>query len=79
VGFTWGQVRIAQLLDDEVGDHQISGGLATNAQALASNTTMVIPFQNENLCAYLEDESGLRHVCGKDCLFEALPNHFDFR
>ena len=50
MGFTWGQVRIAHLLDDEMEDHQISAELATDAQVFLPGRTMVIPFQNENLC-----------------------------
>ena len=79
MGFTWGQVRIAQLLDDEMEDYQISGQLATHAQAFASGTTMVIPFQNENLCAYLEDQSGSRCVRGKYLFIPSLTNLFRFQ
>ena len=40
---------------------------------------MVIPFQNENLCAYLEDEIGSRRVHGQCLLTRSLTNLFRFQ
>ncbi|KAJ7352476.1 Hydantoinase/oxoprolinase [Mycena albidolilacea] len=50
-GFTWGEIRIAQLRDEE---------LEAPSVAVAPDHHMVIPFQNENLCAYIEEEDGSR-------------------
>ncbi|KAF8207197.1 hypothetical protein K438DRAFT_1714102 [Mycena galopus ATCC 62051] len=55
-GFTWGEIRIAQLLDEE-----LEGPVATPVDA-APGLHMIIPFQNENLCAYIEKEDGSRKV-----------------
>lgn len=61
-GFTWGQVRIARLTADEVED---SNGLDPSSEIAPALTrdaaTMLIPFQNENLCAYAEhlDDQGV--------------------
>ncbi|KAF7330338.1 DUF917-domain-containing protein [Mycena venus] len=55
-GFTWGEIRIVQLLDEEL------EGPATTPLAAAPGDHMVIPFQNENLCAYVEKEDGSRRV-----------------
>ncbi|KAJ7650661.1 hydantoinase/oxoprolinase [Roridomyces roridus] len=52
-GFTWGEIRIAPLLDDEL-EHPSS--------AINPSGQMIIPFQNENLCAYIEKEDGTRKV-----------------
>lgn len=68
-GFTWGQVRIARLRADEIED----GGdldLACDDPAAASyaEATMLIPFQNENLCAYLESTGSQGAIERKVCL-----------
>ncbi|KAF9481135.1 DUF917-domain-containing protein [Pholiota conissans] len=50
-GFTWGQVRIARLRADELEDtDEMTEDIWTNEDG----ATMLIPFQNENLCAYME-------------------------
>ncbi|KAF7375145.1 DUF917-domain-containing protein [Mycena sanguinolenta] len=54
-GFTWGEIRIAQLPDEELED-------TVAAPAAAPASHMVIPFQNENLCAYIEEEDGSRKL-----------------
>ncbi|KAJ7671643.1 hydantoinase/oxoprolinase [Mycena polygramma] len=55
-GFTWGEIRIAQLLDEE----QEEPGTTTVIAAPGDH--MVIPFQNENLCAYIEKDGGAREL-----------------
>jgi len=55
-GFTWGEIRIAQLLDEEL------EGPAATSVATTPGDHMVIPFQNENLCAYIEKEDGSRKL-----------------
>ncbi|KAJ7739325.1 Hydantoinase/oxoprolinase [Mycena olivaceomarginata] len=50
-GFTWGEIRIARLRDEE---------LEAPSVAVAPDHHMVIPFQNENLCAYIEEEDSSR-------------------
>ncbi|KAF5322650.1 hypothetical protein D9619_002211 [Psilocybe cf. subviscida] len=67
-GFTWGEVRIARLRADEMEDIQSEApnsslhASQTSQSASGANDTMLIPFQNENLCAYLETEDGSRKV-----------------
>ena len=60
-GFTWGQVRIAKLQDDELEDatDAANGHMETGEYP---DSTMLIPFQNENLCAYVEYADGSRKV-----------------
>ncbi|KAF8903926.1 hypothetical protein CPB84DRAFT_1746030 [Gymnopilus junonius] len=60
-GFTWGQVRVARLRDDELEDTSEIAESRQNEEADA-NVTMLIPFQNENLCAYLESSDGSRKI-----------------
>ncbi|KAJ7746610.1 hydantoinase/oxoprolinase [Mycena metata] len=55
-GFTWGEIRIAQLLEEELEDQ------ATIPVAATPGDYMVIPFQNENLCAYIEKSDGTRKL-----------------
>ncbi|KAK7032883.1 hypothetical protein R3P38DRAFT_2618769 [Favolaschia claudopus] len=55
-GFTWGEIRIAQLPDDELENSPTTPSPGTTAHG----DHMVIPFQNENLCAYTEKEDGSR-------------------
>jgi hypothetical protein len=69
--FTWGQVRIAPLRADELEDPadasialgaQSDSNLAEDVQNFGSDKTLLIPFQNENLCAYMESSTGARNV-----------------
>ncbi|KAJ6612262.1 hydantoinase/oxoprolinase [Mycena sp. CBHHK59/15] len=55
-GFTWGEIKVAQLVDDE-----LEGPPATSTVA-GDDDHMVIPFQNENLCAYIEKTDGSRRL-----------------
>ncbi|KAJ7039546.1 hydantoinase/oxoprolinase [Mycena alexandri] len=55
-GFTWGEIRIAQLLEEEL------EGQATIPVTATPGDYMVIPFQNENLCAYIEKPDGTRKL-----------------
>ncbi|KAF8916302.1 hypothetical protein CPB85DRAFT_1432322 [Mucidula mucida] len=57
-GFTWGEVKIARLQDDELED---ASGQTTDFGCDADDH-VVIPFQNENLCAYFEKPDGTRTV-----------------
>ncbi|ESK98388.1 hydantoinase [Moniliophthora roreri MCA 2997] len=52
-GFTWGEVTIARLRDDELED---SSAVST----AEDDSVMVIPFQNENLVAYIDKPDGAR-------------------
>lgn len=67
-GFTWGQVRIAPLRPDELEDVTVAPGKpprpnsTENTQGSGRDETMLIPFQNENLCAYLESSTAARNV-----------------
>ncbi|KAK7437584.1 hypothetical protein VKT23_018482 [Stygiomarasmius scandens] len=56
-GFTWGGIRIARLRDDELED----ASLSTDSDA-GLDDQMVIPFQNENLAAYIERPDGSRKM-----------------
>ncbi|KAF8914962.1 DUF917-domain-containing protein [Mucidula mucida] len=56
-GFTWGEVKIARLADDELEDSSGESGMEYGPDA-----HMIIPFQNENLCAYVEKPDGSRSV-----------------
>lgn len=56
-GFTWGEIKIAPLQDDELEDTSGSQDFGCNPDDL-----MVIPFQNENLAAYHEHPDGSRSV-----------------
>ncbi|KAF5322652.1 hypothetical protein D9619_002210 [Psilocybe cf. subviscida] len=64
-GFTWGEVRIARLRADEMEDAQSDASPAPYASQISQSRsspdeTMLIPFQNENLCAFLEAADGSR-------------------
>ncbi|CAA7263047.1 unnamed protein product [Cyclocybe aegerita] len=59
-GFTWGEVRIARLREDEL--ENTDGGPSASGTNEDPSTTMLIPFQNENLCAYLDYEDGSRKI-----------------
>ncbi|KAF8957579.1 DUF917-domain-containing protein [Flammula alnicola] len=64
-GFTWGQVRIARLRADELEDTEVNDdtpSFSEDAQEFGADATMLIPFQNENLCAYMENPDGCRKV-----------------
>ncbi|THU78808.1 hypothetical protein K435DRAFT_699386, partial [Dendrothele bispora CBS 962.96] len=56
-GFIWGEIRIARLRDDEVED--VSSALVANEEG---DDQMIIPFQNENLAAYVEKRDGSRSM-----------------
>ena len=61
-GFTWGQVRIKKLREDEV---EYLPNLVVDknlSDAADDDPTVIIPFQNENLCAYMELQDGTRTV-----------------
>ena len=61
-GFTWGQVRIKKLREDEV-EYLPNVVVDENLNDAADDDpTIVIPFQNENLCAYMELQDGTRTV-----------------
>ncbi|KAF5355124.1 hypothetical protein D9756_005712 [Leucocoprinus leucothites] len=59
-GFTWGYVRVAPLLDDEKED--MSEERTSTMGQSEPGTTLRIPFQNEDLAAYLEKEDGTQTV-----------------
>ncbi|KDR80342.1 hypothetical protein GALMADRAFT_242719 [Galerina marginata CBS 339.88] len=61
-GFTWGQVRIARLRDDELEDTTEGADRFKQVDGNDEGATMLIPFQNENLCAYLDSSDGSRKV-----------------
>ncbi|KAK0471126.1 hydantoinase/oxoprolinase [Armillaria novae-zelandiae] len=57
-GFTWGEVKIARLGEDELEDSS-----STNLNMdHGPDDHMIIPFQNENLVAYIEKPDGTRGV-----------------
>ncbi|TFY55280.1 hypothetical protein EVJ58_g8349 [Rhodofomes roseus] len=58
-GFTWGQVTIVPLLEDEEED---AGSVNATAPAYLPDDRLVIPFQNENLYAYLAAPDGLQKM-----------------
>ena len=58
-GFTWGQVTIVPLLEEEEEDAVSPPGYALPVQ---SDDRLVIPFQNENLYAYIESAGGEKKV-----------------
>ncbi|KAJ3515024.1 hypothetical protein NLJ89_g2022 [Agrocybe chaxingu] len=59
-GFTWGEVRIARLREDEL--ENTNGEFFDSKSNENPNATMLIPFQNENLCAYMDCEDGPRKI-----------------
>ena len=58
-GFTWGEVRIKKLREDEV---EYLPNHVNSDDAVDDDPTIVIPFQNENLCAYMELQDGTKKV-----------------
>ena len=62
-GFTWGQVRIKKLREDEV-EYLPNRVVDENLSDATDDDdpTIIIPFQNENLCAYMELQDGTRTV-----------------
>jgi len=60
-GFTWGEVRIKKLREDEV-EYLPNREDENLGDKPDDDATVVIPFQNENLCAYLELQDGTRTV-----------------
>ena len=58
-GFTWGEVRIKKLREDEV---EYLPNHVNLDDAVDDDPTIVIPFQNENLCAYMELQDGTKKV-----------------
>lgn len=67
-GFTWGQVRIARLRTDEIEDGDDLDSMCDDlASAGDAEATMLIPFQNENLCAYLENTDSQGDINRKVC------------
>ncbi|KAJ8455632.1 hypothetical protein ONZ45_g18891 [Pleurotus djamor] len=51
-GFTWGEVVIAPLSEDEV-----EYSSSENKNAYSPDTRLIIPFQNENIYAYIQEKS----------------------
>ena len=60
-GFTWGEVTIAPLLADEEEDGGDASGPSASIPA-GPDDRMVIPFQNENIYAYVRSPSGEKKV-----------------
>jgi len=60
-GFTWGSVRIVALRKDELEDFAESSEDQKPDQ-FPHDASLIIPFQNENLCAYLETADGNKTV-----------------
>ena len=62
-GFTWGEVTIAPLLEEEEEDARGSSTASSGFTIPAKpDDKLVIPFQNENLYAYTESADGERKV-----------------
>ncbi|KZO91757.1 hydantoinase/oxoprolinase [Calocera viscosa TUFC12733] len=57
-GFTWGQVTIAPLQDDE----QDETSLGIDLPVCGPDDNLTIPFQNENLAAFLNKPDGSREI-----------------
>ena len=60
-GFTWGTVTIAPLAEEEEEDGGASGGPSV-AIPVKADDRLVIPFQNENLYAYVLSADGQKKV-----------------
>ena len=58
-GFTWGEVTIVPLLEEEEEDAASPPGFTLPVQP---DDRLVIPFQNENLYAYIESAAGEKKV-----------------
>lgn len=59
-GFTWGSVTIAPLREDEEEDN--SASLQDPSVSYGPEDRLIIPFQNENLYAYVESPGAARKV-----------------
>lgn len=59
-GFTWGSVTIVPLLEDE--EEEPTTGTSSTSPGYASDDRLIIPFQNENLYAYIEKPNGDKKV-----------------
>ena len=59
-GFTWGEVTIVPLLEEEEED---AGAAPAFTLPVRADDKLVIPFQNENLYAYIEGADGAKKVC----------------
>ncbi|KAF9256832.1 Hydantoinase/oxoprolinase [Marasmius fiardii PR-910] len=55
-GFTWGEITISLLRDDE------TEGSSTASISVGEDDQMIIPFQNENLAAYIQKPDGSRKM-----------------
>ena len=58
-GFTWGEVTLVPLLEEEEEDGNASSSFTLPVKP---NDRLVIPFQNENLYAYIESADGQKKV-----------------
>ncbi|KAL1943929.1 hypothetical protein VTO73DRAFT_3747 [Trametes versicolor] len=58
-GFTWGEVTIAPLQEEEEED---ASGSAAYTIPVKADDTLVIPFQNENLYAYVASANGEKKI-----------------
>ncbi|KAI0360591.1 DUF917-domain-containing protein [Trametes cingulata] len=58
-GFTWGQVTIVPLQEEEEEDASTASSFTLPVRA---DDKLVIPFQNENLYAYIESASGEKKI-----------------
>ncbi len=58
-GFTWGEVTIVPLLEEEEEDAAATPGFSLPVQP---DDRLVIPFQNENLYAYIQSAAGEKKV-----------------
>ncbi|KAG9221349.1 hypothetical protein CCMSSC00406_0009989 [Pleurotus cornucopiae] len=50
-GFTWGEVVIAPLSNDEL---EYTGAISTHQVTYGPDARLIVPFQNENIYAYIE-------------------------
>ncbi len=74
-GFTWGQVTIVPLLDEE--EEDASAASSQNyTLPVRPDDKLVIPFQNENLYAYIESADGDKTVGTPT--FHSLVRAFEF-
>ncbi|KAI0674400.1 hydantoinase/oxoprolinase [Trametes maxima] len=58
-GFTWGQVTIVPLQEEEEED---GGSASSFTLPVSADDKLIIPFQNENLYAYIESASGEKKI-----------------
>ncbi|KAK1235046.1 hypothetical protein PQX77_001737, partial [Marasmius sp. AFHP31] len=61
-GFTWGELTISRLRDEEMEDTDSSSTFSDLSTPAAEEDVMVIPFQNENLAAYIQKPDGSRKM-----------------